>query len=160
MRSVIRLTLSTEMSPIKTRGPLSLVARACYGVNCVSLASVGAAKKQIPVQFTIEWCAILFERLVTSSKENPQKGTLNNSDTSHRAIFVDHAWLPGQLLQTSLLPRRKKINEARTLVAMTDAQLVGVMNSEEVMVVAPLTNLVSERHFGHLEASQKRWPHS
>ena len=47
------------------------------------------------------------------------------------------------------------------LLQTLQKQLANILNpTEEVKVVAPLTNLVSERHFGHLDASQKRRPHS
>ncbi|GFN75763.1 sodium leak channel non-selective protein-like [Plakobranchus ocellatus] len=46
------------------------------------------------------------------------------------------------------------------LVSTITVQLRDVLeNSEEVVVKAPLTNLASERHFGHLDSSQRRRPH-
>ncbi|GFR89135.1 hypothetical protein ElyMa_000786600 [Elysia marginata] len=45
------------------------------------------------------------------------------------------------------------------LLAALNAQLKDV-ESKDVTVKAPLTNLICERHFGHLDASQKRRPHS
>ena len=50
---------------------------------------------------------------------------------------------------------------SKGLLQTLEKQLANILNpTEEVKVVAPLTKLVSERHFGHLDASQKRRPHS
>ncbi|GFO44985.1 hypothetical protein PoB_007149000 [Plakobranchus ocellatus] len=50
-------------------------------------------------------------------------------------------------------------NISEGLLATITVQLRDVLESSEVEVKAPLTNLTSEGHSGHLDPSQRRRPH-